>query len=42
MSVGTLRMARNGFVYLESYKRETQFVLCNIEIGHAVSLAAIR
>jgi hypothetical protein len=42
MSVGTLRMARSGFVYFEGYQLETHFVLCNIKIGHAVSLAAIR
>jgi hypothetical protein len=42
MSVGTLRMARNGFKYFEGYQLETQFVLCKIKIGHAVSLAAVR
>jgi len=42
MSVATLRMARNGFVHLEGYQLETQFVGRNIIIGHAVSLAAVR
>ena len=42
MSVGKLRMARNGFLYLEGYQLETQFLFSNIEIGHAVSLAAVR
>jgi hypothetical protein len=42
MSVGSLRMARNGFVYLEGYQLETWFVEYNIKIGPAVSLAAIR
>ena len=31
-----------GFVLKENIRLETQFVLCNIKVGHAVSLVAIR
>ena len=40
--MGTIRIVRNGFVYYESYQRETQFVGRNIKIGYAISLATVR
>jgi hypothetical protein len=42
MSVGTLSMALRGFVMKENIRLVTRLVLCNINIGHAVSIAAFR
>jgi hypothetical protein len=42
MSLGTLSMARNIFVYFESYQLENRFVLNKFESYQCRSLAPIR